>query len=72
MSLVNVSAEEAEWRTRKINLFSLLRGFLSQISPGQDLTKVLFLRGAIVLIATFVSFPCVSDPTFSVFFSAFY
>lgn len=43
MSLVNVKAEEAEWRTRKINLFSLLRGFLTQISPGQDLTKVRFL-----------------------------
>lgn len=30
----------AEWRTRKINLFSVLRSFVYQLSPGQDLTKV--------------------------------
>eukprot|EP01128_Nolandella_sp_AFSM9_P010069 TRINITY_DN685_c0_g1_i1.p1 TRINITY_DN685_c0_g1~~TRINITY_DN685_c0_g1_i1.p1 ORF type:complete len:932 (+),score=257.28 TRINITY_DN685_c0_g1_i1:84-2798(+) len=38
MSLVNVA--EAEWRTRKINVLSLLTGFLKQLSPGEDMTKV--------------------------------
>jgi len=31
---------DAEWRKRKINLFNVLRSFVSQLSPGQDLTKV--------------------------------
>jgi len=31
---------DAEWRKRKINLFSVLRSFVSQLSPGQELTKV--------------------------------
>eukprot|EP01123_Difflugia_compressa_P012585 TRINITY_DN543_c2_g1_i1.p1 TRINITY_DN543_c2_g1~~TRINITY_DN543_c2_g1_i1.p1 ORF type:complete len:439 (+),score=74.10 TRINITY_DN543_c2_g1_i1:120-1436(+) len=38
MSLVGVY--DAEWRKRKINLFSVLRSFVSQLSPGQELTKV--------------------------------
>jgi len=38
MSLVSVY--DAEWRKRKINLFSVLRSFVSQLSPGQELTKV--------------------------------
>eukprot|EP01124_Arcella_intermedia_P001366 TRINITY_DN1073_c0_g1_i3.p1 TRINITY_DN1073_c0_g1~~TRINITY_DN1073_c0_g1_i3.p1 ORF type:complete len:431 (+),score=79.91 TRINITY_DN1073_c0_g1_i3:55-1347(+) len=38
MSLVGVY--NAEWRKRKINLFSVLRSFVSQLSPGQELTKV--------------------------------
>jgi len=37
-SLINVT--EAEWKTREINVMSLVRSFLSQISPGQDLTKI--------------------------------
>jgi hypothetical protein len=37
MSLV---AETGEWKSRKINLFSLMRGFISQLKPGQELTKV--------------------------------
>jgi len=37
MSLV---AENGEWKTRKINLFQVLRSFVSQLKPGQDLTKI--------------------------------
>jgi len=35
-----VSVYDAEWRKRRINLFSVLRSFVSQLSPGQELTKV--------------------------------
>lgn len=45
MSLALVNTEEAEWRRRKINLLSLLMGFLRQISPDADLTKVHDDRG---------------------------
>lgn len=38
MSLVNV--HDAEWRKRKINLLNIIRSFVSQLTPGQDLTKV--------------------------------
>jgi len=37
-SLINVT--DAEWRTREINIMSLVRSFLSQLSPGQDITKI--------------------------------
>lgn len=37
-SLINIT--ESEWRTRKINLISLLKGFVGQLKPGEDLTKV--------------------------------
>jgi hypothetical protein len=37
-SLINVT--DAEWRSREINIMSLVRGFISQISPGQDITKI--------------------------------
>jgi hypothetical protein len=37
-SLINVT--EAEWKSREINVMSLVRSFLSQIAPGQDLTKI--------------------------------
>jgi len=30
----------SEWRTRPINLFSVLKSFVYQLSPGQDLTRV--------------------------------
>lgn len=32
--------QEGEWKYRKINLFRVVRGFVSQLKPGQDLTKV--------------------------------
>jgi len=38
MSLVAVT--DAEWRTRKINLMEVFRSFISQLRPGQELTKV--------------------------------
>jgi len=38
MSLVGVY--DAEWRTRKINLFNILRSFVYQLRPGDDLTKI--------------------------------
>jgi hypothetical protein len=37
-SLINVT--DAEWKSREINIMSLVRGFISQISPGQDITKI--------------------------------
>jgi hypothetical protein len=37
MSLV---AENGEWKTRKINLLQVVRSFISQLKPGQDLTKI--------------------------------
>lgn len=37
VSFVN---QEGEWKYRKINLFRVVRGFVSQLKPGQDLTKV--------------------------------
>lgn len=32
--------QEGDWKYRKINLFRVVRGFVSQLKPGQDLTKV--------------------------------
>jgi len=32
--------QEGEWKYRKINLFKVMRGFVSQLKPGQDLTKI--------------------------------
>lgn len=32
--------QEGDWKSRKINLFRVVRGFVSQLKPGQDLTKV--------------------------------
>jgi len=37
-SLVN--EQDAEWRTREINMVQLVRSFLSQIYPGQDISKI--------------------------------
>jgi hypothetical protein len=37
MSLV---AENGEWKTRKINLLQVVKSFVSQLKPGQDLTKI--------------------------------
>lgn len=33
-------ADEGEWKYRKINMFRVFKGFISQLKPGQDLTKV--------------------------------
>jgi len=38
MSLVAVT--DSEWRKRKINLMEVFRSFISQLRPGQELTKV--------------------------------
>eukprot|EP01130_Rhizamoeba_saxonica_P005751 TRINITY_DN2281_c0_g1_i1.p1 TRINITY_DN2281_c0_g1~~TRINITY_DN2281_c0_g1_i1.p1 ORF type:complete len:376 (-),score=104.95 TRINITY_DN2281_c0_g1_i1:109-1236(-) len=38
MSLIAVT--DTEWRTRKIKLMEVFRSFISQLSPGQDLTKI--------------------------------
>jgi hypothetical protein len=38
MSLVAVT--DQEWRKRKINLMEVFRSFISQLRPGQELTKV--------------------------------
>jgi hypothetical protein len=32
--------QEGDWKYRKINLFKVMRGFVSQLKPGQDLTKI--------------------------------
>lgn len=32
--------QEGDWKQRKINLLRVVRGFVSQLKPGQDLTKV--------------------------------
>eukprot|EP01116_Phalansterium_solitarium_P021643 TRINITY_DN680_c1_g1_i1.p1 TRINITY_DN680_c1_g1~~TRINITY_DN680_c1_g1_i1.p1 ORF type:complete len:950 (-),score=407.06 TRINITY_DN680_c1_g1_i1:787-3636(-) len=37
MSLVD---EDGEWKFRKINIFGVLKSFISQLKPGQDLTRV--------------------------------
>jgi hypothetical protein len=31
---------DAEWRTRKISFFGVVKSFVSQLKPGQELTKV--------------------------------
>eukprot|EP01122_Echinamoeba_exundans_P010269 TRINITY_DN3807_c0_g2_i1.p1 TRINITY_DN3807_c0_g2~~TRINITY_DN3807_c0_g2_i1.p1 ORF type:complete len:910 (-),score=217.61 TRINITY_DN3807_c0_g2_i1:623-3352(-) len=36
----SLAAGTGEWKTRKINLFQVLKGFVSQLKLGQDLTKV--------------------------------
>jgi hypothetical protein len=36
----HVSENNAEWKTRKINLMEVFRSFISQLRPGQELTKV--------------------------------
>lgn len=35
-----VEDQDAEWRTRKISVMGTLRSFVSQLRPGQELTKV--------------------------------
>jgi hypothetical protein len=32
--------QEGEWRTRKINLMAVFRSFISQLRPGQELTRI--------------------------------
>jgi hypothetical protein len=32
--------QDGDWKSRKINLFKVMRGFVSQLKPGQDLTKI--------------------------------
>lgn len=36
----SIVADEGEWKTRKIRIFKVLGGFIRQLKPGQDLTKV--------------------------------
>jgi hypothetical protein len=36
----NVDITGTEWETRKISLFGVAKSFVSQLSVGQDLTKV--------------------------------
>lgn len=38
----NSSVFDCEWRTRPINLLSVLRSFVSQLMPGDELTKMSF------------------------------
>lgn len=33
-------ADEGDWKYRKINMFRVFKGFIAQLKPGQDLTKV--------------------------------
>ena len=32
--------QDGEWRGRKINLMSVFKSFISQLRPGQELTKI--------------------------------
>lgn len=36
----SIVADEGEWKTRKIRIFKVFGGFIRQLKPGQDLTKV--------------------------------
>eukprot|EP00027_Filamoeba_sp_ATCC50430_P009187 CAMPEP_0168561338 /NCGR_PEP_ID=MMETSP0413-20121227/11542_1 /TAXON_ID=136452 /ORGANISM="Filamoeba nolandi, Strain NC-AS-23-1" /LENGTH=767 /DNA_ID=CAMNT_0008592703 /DNA_START=91 /DNA_END=2394 /DNA_ORIENTATION=- len=38
--LISLADQDGEWRTRKINLLGVVRSFVSQLRPGQDLTRV--------------------------------
>jgi hypothetical protein len=35
-----VEDTDSEWRTRKISIMGVVRSFVSQLKPGQDLTRV--------------------------------
>ncbi len=38
--LISLVAEDGEWKNRKITLMGVLRSFITQLKPGQDLTRV--------------------------------